>query len=363
MKRIHTFTLLLSVLASTYLMLSSSTGAADRIAVIPIGGAVGNATSSDVVKGKTFSSKSGKGLTGTLERHPMGQTYTNSIGMTFNLLPAGTFIMGSPDTEPLHSPDETQHQVTLTESFYIQITEVTNKQWNTIIFDTGLGAKPSTSHTGDNYPVENVNWWEAAYFANRLSVVEGRTACYSLSGCNANVPGADMECTTVEISDTCTGYRLPTEAEWEYAARAGTTTAYANPVNFDETDEETGSGFNANLHAMGWYFYNRVMENSSTVTAYEDGTKPVAAKQPNHWGLYDMHGNVFEWCRDWWDGSDYSPDPVTDPTGDATGSFRVIRGGCWDYNARFARSADRLNYLPGNRDLYLGFRLVLPSGQ
>jgi len=344
--------------------------AADRVVVIPLGGTVGNATAADVVKGKTFSSKvAGKGVTGTLVRHPMGQTYTNSIGMTFNLLPAGTFTMGSPDgsgSEPAELgrySNEVQHQVTLSQSFYMQTTEVTNKQWNTIIFDTGLGAKSSTSHTGDNYPVETVNWFEAAYFANRLSVVEGLAPCYTLIGCDANVPGADMECTSVDISETCTGYHLPTEAQWEYAARATTTTGYANPVYFDSTNTETGSGFNTNLHAMGWYRYNNAMENSSSVTAYESGTKPVAAKQPNRWGLYDMHGNVWEWCRDWWDGSAYLPDPVTDPTGDATGSDRVFRGGSWGDDARSARSAGRYWFTPGFRSYGLGFRLALPPGQ
>lgn len=293
------------------------------------------------------------------------QSYTNSIGMIFNLIPAGTFTMGSPSDEPGRSYDEYQHQVTLTKSFYMQITEVTNKHWNTIIFDTGLGAKPSTSHTGDNYPVETVNWYEAVYFANRLSIVEGRPPCYTLNGCNATAPGAGMQCSSVDINETCTGYRLPTESQWEYAARANTTTAYANPVSFDSSNTETGWGFNSNLHAMGWYGYNNEMESSSAIAAYEYGTKPVAVKQANKWGLYDMHGNVGEWCQDWWDASAYPEplEPITDPQGPATGSERVIRWGNWNESAEIARSADRYKFSPAIRSLDLGFRLVLPSGQ
>ena len=130
---------LLHFLAGASLLLACNAVAADKVVVIPLGGTVGNATAADVVKGKTFSSKAaGKGATGTLEQHPMGQSYTNSIGMTFNLLPAGTFIMGSPDDEPGRYSNETQHQVTLTKSFYMQTTEVTNAQWNTIIVDATL---------------------------------------------------------------------------------------------------------------------------------------------------------------------------------------------------------------------------------
>ncbi|MCW5210043.1 SUMF1/EgtB/PvdO family nonheme iron enzyme [Desulfobulbus sp. US1] len=139
------------------------------------------------------------------------QSYTNSIGMTFNRIPAGTFTMGSPDgtgsepAEPGRYSNETQHQVTLTESFYMQTTEVTQKQWQDLV-----GNNPSSSNTGDNYPVETVNWYEAVYFANALSISENLSECYTLTGCSST-PGNDMECTDVAINSACTGYRLPTE--------------------------------------------------------------------------------------------------------------------------------------------------------
>jgi len=290
-------------------------------------------------------------------------TYSNSIGMQFRLLPAGTFTMGSPASEPGRFSFETQHQVTLTKPFYMQITEVTNGQWDAVITDKGRGYNPSGSHTGDNYPVESVTWYEAANFANWLSFDEGLTSCYNGNGTCSGTLGDDFTCTSVTISSTCTGYRLPTEAQWEYAARAATATAYANPVYFDHSDTETGGGFNGNLHAMGWYSYNDAMENSSAVTAYESGTKPVAAKQANYWGLYDMHGNVWEWCRDWWDASAYSSDPVIDPTGDATGTHRVVRSGGWYGAARIARSGGRSLTTPGTSSNALGFRLTLPPDQ
>ncbi|CAK8711259.1 Formylglycine-generating enzyme family protein [Candidatus Electrothrix laxa] len=357
---------LLVIIIVSFLKLSTSAHAMIFPIVV---GAKGDALTSDVVKGKTFSSQpSGREATGTLELPPNAQSYTNSLGMIFHFLPSGTFTMGSPDgsgseeAEPGRDIDETQHLVTLSKSFYMQTTEVTNKQWNVVIVDTALGVLPSDSHTGDNYPVENVNWYEAAYFANALSGSEGHSECYDITECSL-APGDGMQCSSVVVNADCTGYRLPTEAEWEYAARATTTTAYANPVYFDSSNSETGLGFNDNLHAMGWYYYNNEMENSHGEAAYESGTKPVSAKQANHWGLFDMHGNVWEWCQDWWDGSAYSSDSVTDPQGDETGSSRVVRGGSWKNYAERARSAVRLRNMPAYSSDYIGFRLVLSSRQ
>lgn len=293
--------------------------------------------------------------------HPVATTVTNSIGMQFNELPAGSFTMGSPVNEPGRYGVESEHMVTLTKAFKMQITEVTNAQWNDVIVDSALGANPSTSNPGDNtHPVENVNWYDALYFANRLSLDEGRSVCYTFSGVSGTPGSGAFAITTVSQNTSCTGYRLATEAEWEYAARAGTTKAYANPIMFDDSDTQTNDGFNRNLHAMGWYSYNDEMENASGVTAYGQGTKPVAQKQANSWGLYDMHGNVFEWN---WDAYEPYSGDVTDPSGPASGDDRVIRGGAWNSIARATRSGYRNNYFLSSRANHIGFRLVLSHVQ
>ncbi len=306
--------------------------------------------------------------------HPVADPFTNSIGMQFNTLPAGSFTMGSPLGEPGRNDDgdlaETEHTVTLTKAFGMQVTEVTNGQWNAVILDPSVGGvNPSRSHdsTGnelDSQPVENVTWFEAVFFANELSSVEGRSACYTFSE-PMGTPGSDLSIISVTPIANCTGYRLPTEAEWEYAARAGTTTAYANPIGFDSEITETESGFNANLHAMGWYNYNREMQNEVdpffSFLTYEDGTKPVAKKAANAWGLYDMHGNVAEWNSDRF--GPYSGSAETDPVGAATGTRRVLRGGAFGSRARAARSAHRNGTSPGVRSNFIGFRLVLTQVQ
>lgn len=238
------------------------------------------------------------------------ESLTNSLGMTFNLIPAGVFMMGSPEGEPGRRADETRHQVTLTQPFYIQTTEVTQGQWKAV-----MKSNPSRfSDCGDDCPVERVSWNMAQDFIAELNKLGQGT------------------------------YRLPTEAEWEYAARAGSTTALANG-----DIEEIGSGYDPNLDAMGWYVYN------------SDGrTHPVARKKPNAWGLYDMHGNVWEWVQD---GANYyerlPSENVTDPQGTPTGPLRVLRGGSIYDDARSCRSANRHFATPESRpDFGLGFRLV-----
>ena len=185
-----------------------------------------------------------------------------------------------------------------------------------------------------------VSFWDAVAYCNALSQLEGRAPCYTTTGC-AGTPGtAGYSCTDVTFSGlACTGYRLPTEAEWEYAARAGTTGAfYTGPV----TATGATCADDPNLDLAGWY-----CSDSNSVT------HPVQGKQANAWGLHDMLGNVWEWCWDW-----HAPYPgsATDYTGPTSGAVRVIRGGGFGSNALDARAARRSSVGPDNRYEAFGFR-------
>jgi formylglycine-generating enzyme required for sulfatase activity len=224
----------------------------------------------------------------------------NGLGMEFVRIAPGSFEMGSPSGETGRGSDETQHRVTLTRGYYLQTTEVTQGQWKAV-----MGSNPSRfSSCGDVCPVENVSWDDVQSFISKL---------------NAKGRGT---------------YRLPTEAEWEHACRAGTTTAR-------QWGEGIGSG-NANCGGCGsrWDY---------------KGTAPVRSFAPNAWGLYDMPGNV-EWCSDWY--GEYPGGAVSDPAGPGGGSLRVYRGGSWTDRPAIVRSADRAGFSPGLRDVSLGFRLA-----
>ena len=225
----------------------------------------------------------------------------------------GTFTMGSPANEPGRRDNEgPQRQITVS-SFYMGKYEVTQKEYQEV-----MGKNPSY-FKGDNLPVEMVTWFDAVEYCNKRSQREGLTPAYTING------------TSVTWNRNANGYRLPTEAEWEYACRAGTTTAY-----------NTGASISNNT---GWYDAN----SSNT-------THPVGQKPANAWGLYDMHGNVWEWC---WDrfGS-YPSGAQTDPIGASSGSICVLRGGGWGNLAQYARSASRISGNPGVRYYNLGFRVA-----
>ena len=223
--------------------------------------------------------------------------YENSVGMTLVRLSPGQFTMGSPDNEAGRDSDETAHQVTLSRPFYISNTLVTQAQWLIV-----MNSDPSR-FLGYELPVDSVTWSEAVLFCERLSVLEHRV------------------------------YRLPTEAEWEYACRAGTTGAY-------------NVGDASTLTEAAWF-----ADNSG------GRTHCVGGKKPNAWGLYDMHGDVWEWCYDLY--GDYPEGSVLDPTGPTTGDRRVCRGGSWDSASIECRSAARNDLNPNQRYPTVGFRVVM----
>jgi formylglycine-generating enzyme required for sulfatase activity len=212
------------------------------------------------------------------------------------LVPAGEFLMGTPG----YSGDE-PHRVRITKPFYLGKYLVTQEQWEAV-----MGNNPS-HFKGPNNPVESVNWDDCQQFVDKLNA--------------KSHPGGGK-------------FRLPTEAQWEYACRAGSTTRYC----FGDDESRFGE--------YAWF-----QENSGS------RAHPVGEKKPNAWGLYDMYGNVWEWCQDWYDKGYYAASPTDDPPGPSTGSFRVIRGGSWDYAAWRCWSARRNVGSPGLRAYSLGFRV------
>ena len=240
---------------------------------------------------------------------PQGKTFTNSIGMKFVYIEPGTFMMGSSQNEPVRDDDETLHQVTFTKGFYMQNTEVTQGQWKAV-----MGNNPSYfEDCGDNCPVEKVSWDDCQEFIRELNQQEGTDK-----------------------------YRLPPEAEWAYACRAGTDTPFAFG-NCLSTDQANYDGSNP--------------LPGCPKGRYREKTVPVAGFAPNAWGLYDMHGNVYEWCQDW--KGAYPTGAVTDPKVFPSGLRRVYRGGSWYFYASYCRSSYRDSVSPGDRFYYIGFRLIM----
>jgi len=225
----------------------------------------------------------------------------------YMLIQPGSFMMGSPSSESGRDNDEKQHRVTITRPFFLKATEVTQGEWNAV-----MGSNPSKfSSCGDDCPVEKVSWYDAVDYVNALSRKEGLEQCYHFG----RFKGL-----------SCKGYRLPTEAEWEYAARAGSTEARYGDLN-----------------SIAWYNNNSGRK-----------THPVGEKKPNAWGLFDMIGNVWEWTNDWQ--GDYPDGALSDPVGRKSGSFRVRRGGCWSFGVKACRAAGRAGNDPDVRGKHLGFR-------
>ena len=245
---------------------------------------------------------------------------TNSVGMEFISVPAGAFLMGAGESDREASASEKpQHRVTITKPFSIGRYEVTQAQWEAV-----LGSNPYTLDrsnpyynlpgmkeriTRPNHPA-TVSWLDAQEFIERLNATEGHTR-----------------------------YRLPTEAEWEYAARAGTTTAYS---------------FGDDIRDLGRYAWQGEGFASG-------GRHPVGQKLPNPWGLYDVHGNAWEWVQDFYSDSYYAQSPPTDPTGPAGGSAHVVRGGSWHVTSDSWRSSFRKPYEPDYRGISIGFRVLMTA--
>lgn len=268
-------------------------------------------------------------------------TVTNSteandmtVPENFVLISGGTFEMGSPESEAWRSADETQHSVTVSD-FYMSKYELTQKEYEEV-----MGNKPS-NFSGENLPVENISWLDAVTYCNARSEREGLSPVYIIDGQN------------VSWDRSANGYRLPTEAEWEYACRAGTTTPFYM--------ENSPSAEEANYY--GHYPYliedNYFSQDNLEVQPgeYRQTTVPVDSFSPNPYGLYNMHGNVSEWVWDYY--GEYPTDAQTDPSGPETGTLRVYRGGGWNDFAKNMRSSYRATLEQNKVSFNLGIRLVL----
>ena len=264
--------------------------------------------------------------------------YPNCVDLTpgFAFIPQGTFTMGSPESEAGRDDDEVEHLVTLTIPFEIMKYEVTQGEFVAL-----MGYNPSGfAACGSDCPVEQLSWHEALKHANFLSQQKGYAQCYDCSGTQPNFT-CSLKAAYAKPQD-CPGYRLPTEAEWEYAARAGSTSAYYDGMGGDDSHLNCEVPFH--LTEIAWYCGNA---NSTT---HQVGTKTA-----NSWGLYDMSGNVYEWLWDWWGG--YTG-VVIDPSGPVMGSNRALRGNSMANFAKHLRSANRSGNVPEYRNGSLGFRLV-----
>jgi formylglycine-generating enzyme required for sulfatase activity len=246
---------------------------------------------------------------------------TNSIGMKLVLIPKGTFMMGSPASEEGRRKDENQHEVTISKDFHLGVYEVTQAQYEKVI-----GRNPShfqrarVDNQNADLPVEQVSWDASVEFCKKLSALP-------------------------EEKKAGRVYRLPTEAEWEYACRAGSKTAYS----FGESSKSIGD--------YGWFNENSGINGDPL----KKQTHLVGQKKPNAWGLFDMHGNVFEWCSDWY--GDYPNGAVSDPRGPEEGSGRVVRGGSWLLDAGYCMSAKRGSNASSSWYFNFGFRVALSSSE
>ncbi|MCG8619252.1 MAG: formylglycine-generating enzyme family protein [Desulfobacterales bacterium] len=243
---------------------------------------------------------------------------TNDVGMTFIKVSPGSFVMGSPVTERLRDKDEHQHAVTIQAAFYLQETEVTLKQWRAVMGKRWLSRRKGSDHT----PVTKVSWYDCEKYIKKLNKKSKYT------------------------------YRLPTEEEWEYACRAGSTTAYSWGNGIDCSKAMFGNNTKKDEECILFYSSMKIPAN---------GPAPVKKFNPNPWGFYDMHGNVWEWCADVYGG--YFTDQESADYSTMDSESRVRRGGSWYKHAHYLRSANRTYGHPSAKFQTTGFRLVLEASE
>ena len=241
---------------------------------------------------------------------------SENVTLEMKRCPAGTFMMGSPDTELNHAEDEVQHSVTISNDFYIGVYEVTNEQYKAI-----MGTTTSQLNLEDKFPVESISWDSINDKNGFIAKLNDKFSSYLPSGYK---------------------FSLPTEAQWEYACRAGTQSQLNyvedNTKNYDDA---------VNVGAVAWY------SDNSGGTTHE-----VGKKKANAWGLYDMHGNILEWCLDSTSGEPFGSKAVTDPLG-TTGPYKIMRGSAWKLDAIMCRLAHRFGADPSKFSNFVGFRLAL----
>ncbi len=272
------------------------------------------------------------------------------LGATLNLVHAGEFRMGSPGDEPYRRIDESEHRVKISRTYYLGIHEITQDDFEIIMklkpsyFADGSGgnAKVIGLKTG-RFPVEMVSWFDAVEFCNKLSEKDDLAPFYKLA--DVKREGKSISSATVTTLGG-KGYRLPTEAEWEFACRAGTTT----PFHYGKESSERTSNVKALLDTGGYGASPKWKELGRTTAV---GSYPA-----NDWGFFDMHGNAAEWCDDWYDKGYYSASPRENPRGPEQGAHKAMRGGSWLVNDANCRSAARFFHLPSETTSYGGFRIA-----